>query len=80
MKIGKLEILTREELKRRLRVKEKAGYRTAIFQLTDAKHILFGREALLRNCKINGKVVLMGDDLIIAGNTIKAADVGIRCM
>jgi len=80
MRIGKFEILSRKELRRRLRVKEKAGYRTAIFQLADAERVLFGREAVLRGCDITGKVVLMGDEAIIASNTIKMADVGIRIM
>ena len=80
MKIGKFEILTRKELSRRLRVKQKGGYRNAMLQIADAENVLLGREAQIRDCEIVGKVVLMGDEAYIVGNTIKAADIGIRVM
>ena len=80
MRIGKIEILTRKELSRRLRVRQKDGYRNAMLQIADAKQVLLGREAQIRDCKIDGKVVLMGDEAYIVGNTIKATDIGIRIM
>jgi len=80
MKIGKIEILTRKELSRRLRVERKDGYRNACAQIAWADHVLIGNQAVLRGCNINGKVVLMGDNTWITDNTIQRGIIGIRVM
>lgn len=80
MRIGKLEILTGKELRRRLRLKEKNGFRSAMFEIAHAEKVLWGHDATLRDCTITGKVVLMGDEAMILHNTIMGADVGVKVM
>ena len=78
MRIWKIEIMTTKGLRRRLRLKQKSGWRNAMAEIAHTEKVLYGNQAILKEGDINGKVVLMGDEALITANKISYADVGVK--
>ena len=78
MRIWKIEIMTTKGLRRRLRLKQKSGWRNAMAEIAHTEKVLYGNQAFLKDCEINGKIVLMGDEALIVSNHISHSDIGLK--
>lgn len=73
MKFLGLRVFTESGYRKRLREEKKIGFQFALAEFCGADEVHYGTPIIARN-DITGKVVVLGDNLIIAHNTFTRED------